>query len=87
MHDTTPLITLWNTIIMYVESSLIMVASLNYNIRDPLCFSYELVRLLQRRVHGSVGRLIDTKLEEKVLEGDGHSVVAQITEDVLNSAE
>ena len=64
-----------------------MVASLNYNIRDPLCFSYELVRLLQRRVHGSVGRLIDTKLEEKVLEGDGHSVVAQITEDVLNSAE
>ena len=62
----------------------------NHHNRVVLLFvgcSYDLVRLLQRRVHGSVGRLIDTKLEERVLEGDGHSVVAQITEDVLNSAE
>ena len=50
-------------------------------------FSYELVRLLHRRMEGSLGRLIDCKIEEKALEGDGHSVVAQITDDVLNSAE
>ena len=59
----------------------------HYTVSTGPCCSYELIRLLQRRVHGSVGRLIDTKLEERVLEGDGHSVVAQITEDVLNSAE
>ena len=52
----------------------------------PLC-SYELVRILQRRVHESLDRLIDCKLEEKVLEGDGHSVVAQITDDVFSSPE
>lgn len=49
--------------------------------------SYELVRLLQRRIDSVVGPLVETKVEERALEGDGHSVVAQITDEVFSSAE
>lgn len=52
-----------------------------------LTISYDLVRHIQQRVQSSLGGLIDGKLEDKVLEGDGHRVVAQVTEDVLNSTE
>ena len=49
--------------------------------------SYELVRLLQRRIDGVVGPLVESKVEERALEGDGHGVVAQITDEVFSSAE
>lgn len=49
--------------------------------------SYELVRLLQRRIDGVMGPLVESKVEERALEGDGHGVVAQITDEVFSSAE
>ena len=50
-------------------------------------FSYELVRHLQRRMHSSLDGLIVSKLEEKAIKGDDHSIVAQITDDILNLSE
>ena len=49
--------------------------------------SYELVRLLHRRIDGVVGPLVESKVDERALEGDGHSIVAQITDEVFSSAE
>ena len=49
--------------------------------------SYEFVRLLQHRIDGVVGPLVESKVEERPLEGDGHAVVAQITDEVFSSTE
>ena len=53
----------------------------------PRVCSYELVRQLQRKVEAAIGPLVESKLEERPLQEDGHSAVASITEEVLNSQE
>ncbi len=50
--------------------------------------SYEVVRVLQRRVEEAVGPVVDSQVEAGlVVEGDGHKMAAQITEEVFASAE
>ena len=51
------------------------------------CLSYELVRQLQALVSSQLSPLVTRRLRGLSLEGDGHSSAAQLTEDILASAQ
>lgn len=51
-----------------------------------LC-SYDLVCSIRKRIDEAIGPLVESRLEESVVEGDGHDTVPLILEEVLASNE
>ena len=50
--------------------------------------SYELVQFIKRKIDGAIGPLVDRRMESGMHEeGDGHTLVAQITEEIFSSPE
>ena len=49
--------------------------------------SYDLVRNIRRSIDDAIGPLVESRLEESVVEGDGHDTVPLILDEVLASNE
>ena len=49
--------------------------------------SYDLVCSIRKRIDEAIGPLVESRLEESVVEGDGHNTVPLILEEVLASNE
>ena len=49
--------------------------------------SYDLVRSIRKRIDEAIGPLVESHLEESVVEGDGHDMVPLILDEVLASNE
>ena len=49
--------------------------------------SYDLVRSIRRSIDDAIGPLVESRLEESVVEGDGHDTVPLILDEVLASNE
>ena len=49
--------------------------------------SYDLLRSIRRSIDDTIGPLVESCLEESVVEGDGHDAVPLILDEVLASNE